>query len=126
MIIEVTDADLSKEIRNQADEYDQENLVNLTKLIEKLVFFDQDNLFKWYDQVNLVIDTFWPILIRQSDELNLFISIDQLYLVDLTKSGMRVHVNAEILDSYGLFPLLLSHLCTVQFLVPYGGLVFSG
>ena len=88
--IEITGADLSREIRYHADEYDQENLVFLTKLIQKLVFFDQDNLFKWYDQVNLVIDTFWPILIRQSDELNLFISIDQLFLVYLTKSGMRV------------------------------------
>ena len=90
--IEITGADLSREIRYHADEYDQENLVFLTKLIQKLVFFDQDNLFKWYDQVNLVIDTFWPILIRQSDELNLFISIDQLFLVYLTKSGMRVYI----------------------------------
>ena len=88
--IEITGADLSREIRYHADEYDQENLVFLTKLIQKLVFFDQDNLFKWYDQVNLVLHTFWPILIRQSDELNLFISIDQLFLVYLTKSGMRV------------------------------------
>ena len=41
-------------------------------------------------------------------------------------SRLHLHVNAEILDSYGLFPLLLSHLCTVQFLVPYGGLICLG
>ena len=36
--IEITGADLSREIRYHADEYDQENLVFLTKLIQKLVW----------------------------------------------------------------------------------------
>ena len=90
LTMEVIGADLSREIRNHANEYDQENLVHLTKFPQKLVLFDQDNLFKWYDQLNLVIYSPWPILIGQSDKLNLFISVDQLFLVYLTNSGMRV------------------------------------